>query len=45
MQKVVLAGLLHGTPAEPVNQTLQCWTEGATYTRQGGHHVGLWSTF
>jgi len=21
------------------------WTEGATYIRQGGHHVGHWPTF
>ena len=28
-----------------VNQTLRCWTEGATYIRQGGHHVGHWPTF
>ena len=28
-----------------VSQTLRRWTEGATYIRQGGHHVGHWSTF
>jgi len=28
-----------------VSQTLQRWTEGATYIRQGGHHVGHWLTF
>ena len=28
-----------------VNQTLRRWTEGATYIRQGGHHVGHWPTF
>jgi len=28
-----------------VSQTLQRWTEGATYIRQGGHHVGYWPTF
>jgi len=37
----VLAVLLHGTPAVGVSQTLQHWTEGATYIRQGGHHVGM----
>jgi len=36
----VLAALLHGTPVLGVSQTLQCRTEGATYIRQGGHHVG-----
>jgi len=24
---------------------LRRWTEGATYIRQGGHHVGHWPTF
>jgi len=28
-----------------VSQTLWHWTEGATYNRQGGHHVGHWPTF
>ena len=28
-----------------VSQTLQHWTEGATYVRQGDHHVGHWPTF
>ena len=28
-----------------VSQTLRCWTEGATYIRQGNHHVGHWPTF
>jgi len=41
----VLAALLHGTPALGVSQTLRRWTEGATYIRQGGHHVGHWPTF
>jgi len=36
----VLAALLHGTLAVGVSQTLQRWTEGTTYIRQGGHHVG-----
>ena len=34
----ILAALLH-------SQTLWRWTEGATYIRQGGHHVGHWPTF
>jgi len=41
----VLAALLHGTPVVSVSQTLRPWTEGATYIRQGGHHVGHWPTF
>jgi len=28
-----------------VSQTLRRLTEGATYIRQGGHHVGYWPTF
>ena len=41
----VLAALLHGNLVVGVSQTLQRWTEGATYIRQGGHHVGHWPTF
>ena len=41
----VLAALLHGTPAVGVSQTLRCWSEGATYIWQGGHHVGHWPAF
>jgi len=41
----VLAALLHGTLVVDVSQTLRRWTEGATYIRQGGHHVGHWPTF
>ena len=41
----VLAALLHGSEVVGVSQTLQRWTEGATYIRQGGHHVGHWLTF
>jgi len=37
--------LLHGTrPCRGVSQTLRRWSEGATYIRQGGHHVGYWPT-
>jgi len=28
-----------------VSQTLRRWAEGATYIRQGGHHIGHWPTF
>ena len=28
-----------------VSQTLRRWTEGASYIRQGNHHVGHWPTF
>ena len=42
---VVLAALLHGTLVVGVSQTLRRWTEGATYIRQGDHHVGHWPTF
>ena len=42
----VLAALLHGTlVVHGVSQTLRRWTDGATYIRQGGHHVGHWHTF
>jgi len=41
----VLAALLHGSKVVSVSQTLQRWTEGATYVRQGDHHVGHWPTF
>ena len=36
----VLAALLHDTLVVGVSQTLRRRTEGATYIRQGGHHVG-----
>jgi len=41
----VLAALLHGTLVVGVSQTLRRRTEGATYIRQSGHHVGHWPTF
>jgi len=48
-----LAALLHGTAAEGVSQTAawykewnyETFAEGATYIRQGGHHVGHRPTF
>ena len=40
-----LAALQHGTRVLSVSHTLRCWTEGATYIKQGGHHVGHWPTF
>jgi len=41
----VLAALLHGTPAASVSKSLRRWTKGATYIRQGNHHVGHSPTF
>ena len=41
----VLAALMHGSQVVSVSQTLRRWTEGATYVRQGDHHVGHWPTF
>jgi len=41
----VLAALLHGISVVGVSQSLRRWTEGATYIRQDGHHVGHWPTF
>ena len=38
----VLAALLHSSQLVDVSQTLQRWTEGATYVWQGCHHVGHW---
>jgi len=40
-----LGVLMHGSQVLSVSQTLRHWTEGATYVRQGDHHVGHWSTF
>ena len=37
--------LLRGTLVVGVSQTLRRWIEGATYVRQGDHHVGHWLTF
>ena len=41
----VFATLLNGTLVVGVSQTLRGWTEGATYVRQGDHHVEHWPTF
>ena len=41
----LLAARLHGSLVVGVSQTSQCWTEGATYIQQGGHHVRHWPTF
>jgi len=41
----VLTALLHGTLVVGVSQSLRRSTEGASYIRQGGHHVGHWPTF
>jgi len=40
-----LAALLHDTLVVSISQTLRRLTEGATYIRQGDHHVGHWATF
>jgi len=40
----VLAALLHGSLVWASAKLRRC-TEGATYIRQGGHHVGHWPTF
>jgi len=49
LRSPILAALLHGTQVVGgvvgVSQTLRRWAEGATYIRQGGHHVGHWPTF
>jgi len=41
----VLAALLHSSKVVSISQTLRRWTEGATYVRQGDHHVGHWPIF
>jgi len=41
----VLAALLHVSKVVGVSQTLRRWIKGATYVRQGDHHVGHWPTF
>jgi len=41
----LLAALLHGSQELGISQTVRRWTEGATYIRQSGHHVGHWPTF
>jgi len=38
----VLAALQHGSQVVGVSQTLRRWTGGATYVRQGDHHVRHW---
>ena len=41
----VLAALLNSSKVVTVSQSLRRRTEGATYVRQGDHHVGHWPTF
>jgi len=41
----ILEALLHRSEVMSVSQTLRRYTEGATYVRQGDHHVGHWPTF
>jgi len=38
----ILVALLYGTSAVGTSQTLRRWAQGATYIRQGDHHVGHW---
>jgi len=45
LRSPILAALLQGTLVVGVSQTLRRWAEGATYIRQGGHHVEHWPTF
>jgi len=45
LRSSILAALLYGTRVVGVSQTLRRWAVGATYIRQGGHHVGRWPTF
>ena len=45
LRSPILAALLHGTRAVGVSQALRRSAEGATYIRQGGHHVGHPPTF
>jgi len=42
---LILAPLRHSPLVVGISETLQRSTEGATYIRQGGHHVGHWPTF
>jgi len=42
---LLLAALLHRSRAVGTSQTLCRWAQGATYIRQGDHHVGHWPTF
>ena len=41
----IFTALLHSSQAVGVSQTLRRRTQGATYVRQGDHHVGHWPTF
>jgi len=53
IRSLILAALLHGTPAAGVSQAVAwykewnygTYTEGATYIRLGGHHIGHLATF
>ena len=45
LRSLILAALLHGTPAAGVSQTLRRWAEDATYIWQGSHHTGHRPTF
>jgi len=45
MPNVMVALLNTGSALCSTPQSLRRWTEGATYVRQGDHHVGHWPTF
>jgi len=45
LRSAMLAALLHSTQVVGVSQTLWHCTEGATYVRLSGHHIGHWPTF
>jgi len=45
LRSPILAALLHGTRIVGLNQALRRSVQGATYIRQGGHHVGHRATF
>jgi len=43
LRSCILVALLHGTWAVGASQTLRRWAQGgASYIRQGDHHVGHW---
>jgi len=42
LRSPTLPAFLHGSRVVGVRQTLRSSAEGATYIRQGGHHVGHW---
>jgi len=45
LQRVSRLGRVTARHSSSGRQPLWHWTEAATYIRQGGHHVGHWTTF